>query len=103
MNSSLYSSQTLDGRTPKSYYSTRHNEVDKDCHELKVVEPLLQSVQRKSKNTKSKNKVHEYQIDPALEYGPGQVGSFRERRHSAYYIDDDTLRPRGRYSVEEDV
>lgn len=51
----------------------------------KEVEPLVQSVKRKpdrSKYLNTNSKVHEYQIDPVIEFGPGQVGSFRSRKSS---------------------
>jgi hypothetical protein len=50
-------------------------------------EPLIQSVQkqpRKHQYTKylSKNKVHEYKIDPMLEYTPEHLQTFRDRRYT---------------------
>lgn len=60
-------------------------EEEEDDQEPKEIEPLVQSVTRKdgkSKYLTSTSKVHEYQIDPIVEYGPGQVGSFRSRKSS---------------------
>lgn len=58
-------------------------------YQKKEVEPLIQSVHRRSQPRHyskylTKDKVYEYKIDPMLEYSPGQLETFRDRRYTQY-------------------
>lgn len=88
---------TFDRRTGGSKFIVINDEQEdeEDLYHPQDVEPLILSVPPRSsdsKNPQRRSKVHEYQIDPLLEYGPGQVESFRERRKSQYVSNPDSLR-----------
>lgn len=93
----MSSYNTFDGRTGGSKFIVIDDgeENEEDLYHPQDIEPLVLSVPPKSSNSKNgqrRSKVHEYQIDPLLEYGPGQVESFRERRKSQYSSNRDSLR-----------
>jgi hypothetical protein len=49
-----------------------------------TIEPLLRSIEKKSKfysHMRGDTKLYEYQIDPILEHGPGQLESLRDSKY----------------------
>ena len=82
MTSRLSATSTFDRRNDRTL-TVGINEEDYEM-ESKFVEPIFKNVSHRENrisNGRSNDRIHVYEVDPmVVEYGPGQVDTFREKK-----------------------